>query len=107
MKRREALAEIGEDIGAYRERLRDELLQDPEFLGRAIEAARSTASGGFPAAGKPRLQAGSSASVTTRQASLPSVNRAGGGTNAALVRRDPSDLELVDEVLNGRESSNR
>jgi hypothetical protein len=107
MRRRDALVEVGDDVGAYRERLREELLKDPEFLGRAIEAARSTAAGGNSAASQPRTQAGQFASPTAKPASLPSVNRAGADTNAALVRHDPSDMELVDEVLTGREISTR
>ena len=36
-------AEIGGDLIAYKQRLRDEALKDPEFLAKAVAAARETA----------------------------------------------------------------
>jgi len=35
-------AEVGNDLNAYKQRLRDEALKDPDFLAKAIEAARAT-----------------------------------------------------------------
>jgi hypothetical protein len=36
-------AEVGSDLNAYKQRLRDEALKDPEFLAKAVEAARDGA----------------------------------------------------------------
>lgn len=44
-RNRKLLTEVGNDPKAYRDRLLQEALADPEFLGRALEAARSQAAG--------------------------------------------------------------
>jgi len=41
----EVLREVGQDIPAYKQRTREELLKDPEFLGQAVEAHRRLAAG--------------------------------------------------------------
>lgn len=108
MKRRDALAEIGDDVSAYRQRLAEQLLQDPEFLGRASEAARSFAAGnpGVQPASQPQAQprtpAGQFASAP-KPPSLPSVNRAGSGAGSAPIKAPPqTDQEIVDEVISAK-----
>lgn len=60
-------AEIGPDLNAYRQRYADELLKDPAFLGRALEAHRSMAT---------PVQTGVPGRAAQQQrGSLPSLNR--------------------------------
>lgn len=61
-KERATVQEIGGDLNAYKARLRDEALKDPEFLKKAIEAARVSAGGN----GQRQIP------------NIPSVNRASG-----------------------------
>jgi hypothetical protein len=42
----EVLREVGPDPSAYKQKTRDELLKDPEFLAQAVEAHRRLATGG-------------------------------------------------------------
>jgi hypothetical protein len=42
----EVLREVGNDPSAYKQKTRDELLKDPEFLAQAVEAHRRLATGG-------------------------------------------------------------
>ena len=88
LRQRELLAEVGGDPKAYREKILAEALSDPEFLGRAGEAARSYAAGNTrPGA---RLSA---------RAQLPSLNRSGSAASSAALAREPTDLELAQEAL--------
>jgi hypothetical protein len=89
LKQKELLAEIGGDAKAYRERILNEALADPEFLGRASEAARSFA------AGNVRLLSRAS----TKPQALPSLNRSGSAASSAALTREPTDLELAEEAL--------
>jgi hypothetical protein len=89
LRQKDFLAEVGGDPKAYRERLLAEALADPEFLGRAIEAARP---GAAARQGQPQPTARASALGT---AMLPSVNRSGSGAGSAAVRHDETDQELV------------
>lgn len=81
MQKRKALAEVGEDLGAYRTRVIDEAMKDPEVQKRFLEATRAQA-----------LQAGS---TVTRPVvpSVPNINRVG---SAALPdnQADVSDADL-------------
>jgi hypothetical protein len=86
-QRRQVLAEVGNDPKAYRERVLAEALADPDFLGRAIEAARPVAAAN---PGQPQP-----ARASAKQ--LPSLNRAGSGAGAAPVR---AAAESDDELLN-------
>lgn len=47
-------AEVGNDLNAYKQRLRDEALKDPDFLAKAIEAARATPQ--TQSNGRPRVE---------------------------------------------------
>jgi hypothetical protein len=87
LKQKELLAEIGGDAKAYRERILSEALSDPEFLGRASEAARSFAAGNL----RPLSRA------STKPQALPSLN--GDGTSDFLWRNQNGTL--VDWTMNG------
>lgn len=80
----EQLREIGGDLAAYRKRVLEEALADPEYRKRAVEAARSQANGGgvYRPAGQPSAQAPSP--------SLGDIGASGG--EAAPV--EPSDIDL-------------
>ena len=80
----EQLREIGGDLAAYRKRVLEEALADPEYRKRAVEAARSQANGGVyrPAGQAPSAQAPSP--------SLGDIGASGG--EAAPV--EPSDIDL-------------
>lgn len=95
-KKHTLLTEIGNDPEAYRQRQSDELLKDPEFLAKAIEAARAQA---LP------VTVGSSraAPVPDNVTSLPSLNRA---PAAARDEDEPDDpVEVFNSALGGRRRS--
>lgn len=95
-KRHTLLTEIGNDPEAYRQRQSDELLKDPEFLAKAVEAARAQA---LP------VTVGSSrtASAPDNVTSLPSLNRA---PAAARDEDEPEDpVEVFNSALGGRRRS--
>lgn len=99
---RQMLAEVGNDPAAYKNRLLDEALSDPEFLGRAIEAARAHAAG-RPVAVAPRQAPKASAPARNggRAPLPPSLNRQGppgGQPDLASSSVDPADL--YDEMVN-------
>jgi hypothetical protein len=79
-------AEVGDDLAAYKARLRDEALKDPEFRKAAMEAWRSDAP---PAQvnGRPRVE-------------LPPTLNGASRANAALRSEDNvvSDAELFREI---------
>lgn len=75
--------EIGGDLNAYKQRLRDEALKDPEFLAKAIEAARGGASP-QQSNGRPRVEL------------PPSLNGAS-RSNAAL--RSAMTADIDDDAL--------
>lgn len=62
-------AEIGDDLGAYKQRLRDELLKDAEFRKQAMEAWRAGASPA-PADGRPRVELAPSLNSVSRSHAL-------------------------------------
>lgn len=64
-RRQKLLAETGGDLEGYRERLRAELLSDPDFLKSATEAARATAQT-TTATGAPHLNIPQSVNSGTR-----------------------------------------
>jgi hypothetical protein len=68
-----AKAEVGTDLTAYKQRLRDEALKDPEFRKAAMEAWRANAE---PLVnGRPRVELPPSLSGTSRSnAALKSSN---------------------------------
>jgi hypothetical protein len=99
LRERQLRQEVGGDVGAYKQRLLDQALQDPEYLGRATEAAR------LYAAGQPVGQAQPQSITASPRPSakpLPSVNRAGSGANAAPQQRVPTDEDFMSEALKGR-----
>jgi hypothetical protein len=97
-RNRTVLSEVGNDPAAYRQRLADELLRNPEFLARAIEAARA---GGAsrPVTAAPRV-AGSRPQPRPNGGLPPSLNRQGppGGQPPALL--DTDDDSLYSEMTN-------
>jgi|SRR5215469_1745623 len=97
---RQMMSEVGNDPRAYRERLREELLQDPEFLGRAVEAARAQASG-RPITVPPRVaQRAAPQPMRPQQRSPlpPSINRQGPPSGQAPVVVDMDDNDLYAEM---------
>jgi len=90
LRRKEVLAEVGGDPKAYRERILEEALADPEFLGRAVEAARPLAGGR-----REEPQQGARAQAQ-RAALLPSLNRFGSSSGATALRREETDQDLID-----------
>lgn len=83
-KRRTALAEVGDDLGAFKSKLRTEAMNDPEFRKAAMAAWRDEA------------VANATGNAGTN---LPSLNRAtGAGSAAADASRWTSDAELFDET---------
>jgi hypothetical protein len=99
-RNRTVLSEVGNDPAAYRQRLADELLQNPEFLARAIETARGQGAS-RPVTAAPRV-AGSRAppSRPPNGGLPPSLNRQGppGGQPPALL--DTDDDSLYSEMTN-------
>lgn len=83
-RQEKARAEVGDDLGAYKQRLRDELMKDPEFRKQAMEAWR--ASPAAPANGRPQVDL------------PPSIN--GMSRSHALLKPDenPSDQQLFDAL---------
>jgi hypothetical protein len=102
-RNRKLLAEVGNDPQAYRDRLLQEALADPDFLGRALEAARSQAAG-RPVTVAPQRQAPRASSApathTGRTPLPPSLNRQGppGGQPPPL--GDGADADLYEEMTN-------
>lgn len=95
-KKHTLLTEIGSDPEAYRQRQREELLKDPEFLAKAVDVARSQA---LP------VSAGASraAPVQNNVTSLPSLNRT---PAAARDEDEPEDaVEVFNSALGGRRRS--
>ncbi len=90
LRRRDLLAEVGGDPNAYRERVLEEALADPEFLGRAMEASRASAAG-RPGGGPQSAARGPAQGAAT----LPSVNRSGSGSGAAALRHQETDDDLI------------
>jgi hypothetical protein len=78
-------AEVGTDLGAYKQRLRDEALKDPEFRKAAMEAWREQAP--TQVNGRPRIELPPSMSGVSR-------------SNAALKadNQDVSDHELFEQT---------
>jgi hypothetical protein len=107
--RREILQQVGNDPNAYRERLLQEALQDPDFLARAREVISARIEGRQPQPTQqqtlpPRNEAGQFVAAPPARKLLPSVNRAGSGQqamSAAPVALD--DMELAEEILSMRE----
>lgn len=84
-KRRTALAEVGEDVGAYKQKLRDEAMKDPEFRKAAMAAWRDEAVANANGTG-------------VHGTTLPSLNRAtGSGTAVSESGRWKGDQELFDD----------
>lgn len=92
-RERATLREIGNDPAAYKERLAGDLLKDPTFLAKALEAARAQAQPGTvvnlaPARPKP--------------ATLPSVSNMGSAGTIAAGTEDESDDDKFDRLATGR-----
>lgn len=83
-RNQQTLKEVGNDPQAYRQKLRDELLKDPDFVKAAVEAARASA--GQPNTGQ--------RSVVQMPPSLSRV--AGSSKNADPIDTDDSDKAVFD-----------
>jgi hypothetical protein len=87
---RKVRKEVGNDPVAYRQKLRDELAKDPEFIKQVLEGQRT------------QLQANPSSRPVINLP--PSVNRATGsaGSNASGGDDDMSDRALFQHAISGR-----
>lgn len=89
-RQRETLREIGSDPAAYKEKLAGDLLNDPAFLAKALEAAKAKAAQNpsvvtFTPSGKPK------------SAAIPSVSTMGSAASATGgIADDASDDDLFD-----------
>jgi len=85
------LREVGNDPAAYRQKLRDELLDDPDMVKAVLARVREQSEGGQP--GAPR-------NITRLP---PSLNRARGGSSAKeiLGAADNTDAAVFDYAMNG------
>jgi hypothetical protein len=77
----EVMREVGNDIPAFRQKTRDELLKDPEFLAQAFEAHRRFATGG-------------SQPQNTVVRLPPSLSKATGTSEVSDTRTDGSEAAL-------------
>lgn len=87
-KEQTALKEIGGDVTAYKQRVIDEALKDPEVIKRVIEGARASAQ--QPTNGQPR-----SPNVNLP----PSLNRTTGSGGQALTPVARTDAEMFQELF--------
>jgi len=92
-QQRSALAEVGNDLPAYREKLSQDLLNDPAFLARALEAAQARAK--------------ASPSVVTftapqKSRGVPSISNVGGAGSVVGSVADISDDDLFDKWTGAR-----
>ncbi len=87
-KSRKALAEIGTDPAAYRTKLQDDLLKDPAFLARAIEAAKATA-----------VQPAANGSRPLNVSLPPSLNRTPGSGGLSPTAAPQSDKEIFEGLF--------
>lgn len=85
-KERQVRAEIGDDLAAYKQRQRDELLKDPEFRKMAMEAWRADAQPQVN--GRPRVELPPSMSSASRSNALLTSTSNG----------DVSDEQLFQEL---------
>lgn len=92
-KRQSALKEIGDDPSAYREKLRQELLKDPEFVKQAIASVRQPPAGGQASQHRPE----------TKIQLPPSLGRSTAAANNEVGRDDAelSDRELFQMAMRG------
>jgi hypothetical protein len=81
---REVMASTGGNLDAYRQRILDEGLKDPEYLKRAFEAARGQAQASGRTVERP---------VKSSVASSPSLGDVGAGSSTDAVT-EPSDEQL-------------
>lgn len=88
-KRQATMQEIGDDPAAYRQRLRGELLKDPEFVKTVIESARQQAQPAGNGSAPPNVQL------------PPSLNRTtgNGGQAPAQTQAMPSEAEIFQDVF--------
>lgn len=86
-----ALREMGGDPAAYRQKMRDELVNDPEMVKAVLARMREQNESGEP--GRPR-------NITRLP---PSLNRArGGSSDRVLGAADNTDEAVFDYAMNGR-----
>jgi hypothetical protein len=89
-KNRLVLKEVGSDPAAYRNRILEEALKNPEFLGKAVEAARAGAQATVETPGRPAAT------------SMPSIRTLGTSAAPAAVAGEPSDAELFHSTTSRR-----
>lgn len=89
-KNRQVLKEVGSDPAAYKNRVLEEALKDPEFQKRVIEAARSGAQPSVEAPGRPAVSQPSLRNIGTAAVAQP----AAGG--------ERSDAELFSDITRRR-----
>lgn len=96
-KNRQALKEIGSDPAAYRQKLRDELIKDPEVIKAVLEGVRTQQGGG-----QQQQPNGNGAAPNNTIKLPPSLTRAPAAQpNNNGVETDPSDRELFTLAMRG------
>ena len=91
-KERELMAATGGDLNKFRQTMRDEMLNDPEFLQKAIEVVRAQATGEQPRQPQGNQQSGRPNNITRLP---PSLSRAPGGSP----NLDPNDTDDSDRAV--------
>jgi len=90
----ELVREVGPDPKAYRQKLSDELLKDPEHIKKALEIARATANGQSPQQSQPGQRPNTVVQLP------PSLSRAtGSSAQSDLIDADGSDRALFDSAF--------
>ena len=93
-KQSKLVSEIGNDPEAYRKKLLEEALSDPEYVARAAEKAREMA------AGNVRFQSSPQAAHPQQQrTALPSMRTAGAAAPTGGRSSEQSGDDLLDEVF--------
>jgi hypothetical protein len=92
---RETLNSIGGDLESYKQRLRDEFLNDPEFRKQVFEAAKGQAAGTGMSVARP-------AQVTQPKApTVPSLSNIGAGGGDEQMQ-EPSDMQLFRTAVSAK-----
>jgi hypothetical protein len=82
----EVMREVGQDIPAFRQKTKDELLKDPEFLAQAVEAHR-------------RIATGVSQPQNTVVKLPPSLSKATGTSEVSNTHTDGSEAALFNYAM--------
>jgi hypothetical protein len=93
-RNQETMREVGGDVTAYKQRIREEALNDPEFRRQVIEASK----GGAQHVARPALSSSASSSVPR----IPSLGNVGAGSAGEADASEPSDQQLFQAAVTAR-----